>query len=94
MPSPERPWWQIPDFDPVVGDIKLIWELSRMDWVLALAQRARQAEPGALDRLNAWLNDWCMLNPPLSWAKLEMRAGSIDTGYALGLCSTGVGSGE
>lgn len=64
MPSPERPWWQIPDFDPVVGDIKLIWELSRMDWVLALAQRARQAEPGALDRLNAWLNDWCMLNPP------------------------------
>lgn len=64
MPAPERPWWQIPDFDPAVGDIKLIWELSRMDWVLALAQRVRQAEPGALDRLNAWLADWCTHNPP------------------------------
>jgi hypothetical protein len=64
MPAPERPWWQIPDFDPAVGDIKLIWELSRMDWVLALAQRVRQGEAGALDRLNAWLDDWCAHNPP------------------------------
>lgn len=64
MPAPERPWWQIPDFDPAVGDIKLIWELSRMDWVLALAQRVRQGEQGALDRLNSWLADWCAHNPP------------------------------
>jgi hypothetical protein len=60
----DRPWWQIPDFDPAVGDIKLIWELSRMDWVLALSQRVRQGEPGALNRLNAWLADWCAHNPP------------------------------
>jgi hypothetical protein len=64
MAAPERPWWQIPDFDPAVGDIKLIWELSRMDWVLALAQRVRQGEAGALERLNAWLADWCVHNPP------------------------------
>jgi hypothetical protein len=64
MPAPERPWWQIPDFDPAVGDIKLIWELSRMDWVLALAQRVRQGEAGALQRLNTWLADWCVHNPP------------------------------
>lgn len=62
--APERNWWQIPDFDPAVGDIKLIWELSRMDWVLALAQRARQGDAEALDRLNAWLVDWCTNNPP------------------------------
>jgi hypothetical protein len=62
--SPERPWWQIPDFDPAVGDIKLIWELSRMDWVLALAQRVRQGESGAVDRLNTWMTDWCSHNPP------------------------------
>jgi hypothetical protein len=61
---PERPWWEIPDFDPALGDIKSIWELSRMDWVLALAQRARQGAPDALDRLNLWLNDWCTRNPP------------------------------
>lgn len=64
MPAPERPWWEIPDFDPAVGDIKLLWELSRMDWVLALAQRARQGEQASLDRLNDWLNDWCTVNPP------------------------------
>ena len=64
VPAPERPWWQIPDFDPAVGDIKLIWELSRMDWVLAFAQRQRQGEAGALERLNTWLADWCKDNPP------------------------------
>lgn len=62
--SPERDWWQIPDFDPAVGDIKLIWELSRMDWVLALAQRARLGDVDALEQLNAWLADWCKNNPP------------------------------
>lgn len=24
--EPQRNWWQIPDFDPAVGDIKPIWE--------------------------------------------------------------------
>ena len=62
--APERGWWQIPDFDPVVGDIKLIWELSRMDWVLAFAQRARNGDEYALACLNDWLADWCICNPP------------------------------
>jgi len=62
--APERDWWLIPDFDPDVGDIKLIWEMSRMDWVLAFAQRARQGDAGALERLNNWLTDWCKINPP------------------------------
>lgn len=62
--APERNWWQIPDFDPAVGDIKLIWELSRMDWVLAFAQRASNGDVEALARLNDWLADWCTHNPP------------------------------
>lgn len=62
--APERGWWQIPDFDPAVGDIKLIWELSRMDWVLAFAQRACQGDDESLARLNDWLADWCTHNPP------------------------------
>jgi hypothetical protein len=62
--QPERAWWQIPDFDPVVGDIKLIWEFSRMDWVLAFAQHARNGDSEALHRLNVWLADWCLHNPP------------------------------
>ena len=64
LPNPERPWWEIPDFDEKVGDIKLIWELSRMDWVLAFAQGARQGDLNALARLNQWLEDWCKFNPP------------------------------
>ena len=62
--APERCWWEIPDFDPAVGDIKLIWELSRLDWVLAFAQHARQGNNESLVRLNAWLTDWCIKNPP------------------------------
>lgn len=59
-----RNWWMIPDFDSVEGDIKLVWELSRMDWVLAFAQRSRQGDAVALNRLNEWLADWCTHNPP------------------------------
>ena len=62
--EPERDWWLIPDFDPAVGDIKLIWELSRFDWVLAYAQQARAGNSKSLERLNNWLNDWCQHNPP------------------------------
>jgi len=62
--EPERDWWRIPDFDPAVGDIKLIWELSRLDWVLPFAQCAHKGDPLALERLNAWLADWCEHNPP------------------------------
>ena len=58
------PWWQVPDFDERVGDIKTVWEASRFDWVLAMAQRAAAGRSGELDRLNRWLADWCAENPP------------------------------
>ncbi len=60
----DKPWWLIPDFDPDVGDIKLIWEISRMDWVLAFAERARNGDSNTLDQLNIWLADWVRHNPP------------------------------
>lgn len=66
--SPEREWWRIPDFDLAVGDIKLVWELSRMDWVLAFARRARVGDVDALTQLNVWLADWCERNPPYQGA--------------------------
>lgn len=59
-----KPWWQIPDFDSEVGDIKAVWEGSRFDWVLAMAQRAAAGEERELQRLNLWLDDWCEQNPP------------------------------
>ena len=59
-----RPWWQIPDFDAAAGDIKVIWEPSRFDWVLAAAQRSAAGDQTALPRLEDWLQDWCEKNPP------------------------------
>ncbi len=57
------PWSSIPDFAPG-RDIKTVWEFSRMDWVIALSQRAALGQDGELARLNAWLADWWRTNPP------------------------------
>jgi hypothetical protein len=59
-----QPWWKISDFDPAVGDIKPIWELSRFDWMLAMAQRARMGDQAERSRLERWLQDWIVHNPP------------------------------
>lgn len=59
-----RPWWSIPDFDRAYGDIKIVWELSRMDWLLPMAQRAARGDGVQLARANRWLRDWCVENPP------------------------------
>ena len=61
--SPLQSWWKISDFDESIGDIKLIWELSRMDWAVAFAQRARNGDNESLNRLNIWLSDWSSKNP-------------------------------
>jgi hypothetical protein len=64
FPYIDRPWWQIPDFNPDIGDIKTIWEASRCDWVIGFAQQASQGDTAALDKLNRWLADWSQKNPP------------------------------
>ncbi|KAA5839447.1 heparinase [Pseudomonas chlororaphis] len=64
VPDPEREWWRIPDFDAAVGDIKNIWEASRLDWTLAFAQRACSDDASQMERLNQWLTHWCKNNPP------------------------------
>lgn len=63
-PEPDElaPWWRIADF--ASGDVKRIWELSRFDWAMAFAQRARNGDQASLDRLNRWVEDWARRNPP------------------------------
>lgn len=63
-PDPAQPWWRIGDFNPAVGDIKAIWELSRFDWLLAMAQRACLGDESEFHRLERWLQDWVERNPP------------------------------
>jgi len=62
----ERDWWRISDFDPSLGDIKTVWEASRFDWVIAMAQRAAMLakEGDEIERLNSWLSDWSIATPP------------------------------
>lgn len=62
--DPQLPWWTIPDFNPHLGDIKTVWEASRMDWAVVFAQRARAGDAASLSRLEAWLTDWTATNPP------------------------------
>lgn len=62
--QPLRNWWQIADFDDRLGDIKGVWEASRFDWVLSLAQAAATGDSSAINKLNDWLLDWCNNNPP------------------------------
>lgn len=64
IPSADSEWWQIPDFDPAVGDIKTVWEASRFDWVLACVQHCLAGTEGAHHRLESWLSDWLAHNPP------------------------------
>lgn len=55
-------WSQIGDFDS--GDIKLVWELSRFDWVVIFARAYRvSGDKKYLKALNSWLVDWIKKNP-------------------------------
>jgi hypothetical protein len=64
LPQPDaaRDWWRIPDFG--AGDIKGLWELSRLDWAVAWGTQAARGDAQALGRLNLWLSDWAARNPP------------------------------
>ena len=60
----DREWWQISDFGLDVGDIKQVWELSRFDWVIKLAQRTSLGDAKSHEQLELWLQDWIEKNPP------------------------------
>jgi hypothetical protein len=46
------PWYKISDFSDEVGDIKTVWEASRFDWVLRMAQRVMAGDERELNKLN------------------------------------------
>jgi len=60
----DGPWWKPATPLKNGGDIKEVWDLSRFNWVLAMAQRAANGDSAELDRLNYWLRDWSEKNPP------------------------------
>lgn len=56
-------WWEMPPLSHDV-DIKDIWEFSRLDWVVCMAQRIACGNAEESTRLTLWLADWCLRNPP------------------------------
>lgn len=60
----DKVWYQIPDFDESLGDIKGVWEASRFDWLIDYVLQERFGDDAsALVELDLWLNNWCHLNP-------------------------------
>lgn len=61
------PWWKVSEFDPGQGDIKVIWEPSRMNWLLPMAQEAyrekAQNSDWTVQQMNALIGDWVKSNP-------------------------------
>jgi hypothetical protein len=51
--------------DAAFGDIKIIWEMSRMDWALVLSKRVALSNSNQyVSVLNHWLNSWIDHNMP------------------------------
>ena len=58
----DRHWSSIDDFSN--GDIKLVWEASRFQWlVLASQGRVSTEDDSYIDLMNFWLSDWSTNNP-------------------------------
>ena len=58
----KKHWTEISDFSE--GDIKVIWELSRFDWLTVLARAYKvTTEKIYLERINELLNNWSQENP-------------------------------
>ncbi|MCK5136195.1 MAG: heparinase II/III family protein [Bacteroidales bacterium] len=63
-PNNQAHWSRLPDFHPTVGDIKNIWEASRLDWIITLS-RAYMVSGNQvyLNTVNSWIRDWAIKNP-------------------------------
>jgi len=57
-------WSRLPDFDAALGDIKVLWDLSRGAWALEFARAFRASgDVRYLEALRRWLDDWRENNP-------------------------------
>ncbi len=57
-------WTEYSDFNFNTGDVKIIWELSRFDWLTDLARAYKvSGDKKYLDKINTLLNDWSEKNP-------------------------------
>jgi hypothetical protein len=58
-------WSKIADFGAEVGDIKVVWEMSRFSWAPVFARAWRiSSDIRYLSALQLWIRDWWRRNPP------------------------------
>lgn len=58
----DKHWSEINDFIPELGDIKIIWEASRFDWMPKLAWQYRIGQKSTLTQIEHWLRNWSKTN--------------------------------
>lgn len=64
LKNPNKHWTELSDFDLNTGDIKIIWEPSRFDWLTDLARAYSVFKDDRyLDTINMWIKDWSAKNP-------------------------------
>jgi len=64
LQNPDLPWWQISDFKNNLGDIKTIWELSRLNWLVAYSQSSsKDLQKIGID-INSDIFRWLRNNKP------------------------------
>lgn len=64
LTNSKKHWTALSDFGLNTGDVKIIWESSRFDWLTDLARAYRvTAERTYLETINQWLQDWSVHNP-------------------------------
>ena len=62
--NPQKHWTALSDFELNTGDVKILWEPSRFDWLSDLARGYRiTGEEKYLQTINQWLQDWSQHNP-------------------------------
>lgn len=58
-------WGEIADFSSEVGDIKVVWEMSRFIWAPVFARAWRiSGDARYLSTMQLWMEDWWLRNPP------------------------------
>jgi hypothetical protein len=88
--APRRYWSRVPFLDPAFGDHKIVWELNRHQYWLALGRaRALTGERRFYTAFTSHLVSWLESNPPLTgtnWASmLELGLRAISWLWALEL---------
>ena len=63
--DPNRPWFELPDYLPEQGDIRMLWEPARAAWAIDCAKaQAGQNRDDAGDIFWRWIDSWMAACPP------------------------------